>query len=94
MNGMAPKMQASIQQPVTMQQPSSILMFSCGFVAMMAKTPQSNVAMPEKAKGSKPSSMLFLNDIYAAKNISMATPIREKPVYRMVIFHFFMGRRF
>ena len=77
--GMAPKTQAAIQQPVTMQQPSSMLMFSCGWVLMMAKKPHIVAAIAEKTKGSKLSSLSFLKAMKAAKYIRSETPIREKP---------------
>ena len=76
---MAPKMHATIQHPVTMQNPSSMPIFSCGFVVMMAKKPLRSADMPEKTKGLKLSSMSFLKAMNAEINISIATPIKEKP---------------
>jgi hypothetical protein len=46
---------------------------------MMAKNPLRSAAMPEKTKGSTLSSMSFLKAMNAEINISMATPIKEKP---------------
>jgi len=69
-------------------------MFSCGFVVMMAKKPQRSETMAEKTKGSKLSSMSFLNAMNADRNISIATPIKEKPAYRKVVFHLFIFCRF
>ena len=72
-------MQAAIQQPVTMRKPSSMVIFSWGLVPMMAKKPLRSEAMPEKTKGSKLSSISFLKAMNAEINISIATPIKEKP---------------
>ena len=72
-------MQAANQHPVTMRKPSSTLMFSCGFVVIMAKKPLRSAAMPEKTKGLKLSSISFLKAMNAEINISKATPIKEKP---------------
>lgn len=77
--GKAPKTQAATQQPVTMRKPSSTVIFSCGFVVMMAKKPLRSETMPEKTKGLKLSSMPFLKAMNAEINMSKATPIKEKP---------------
>ena len=79
MKGMAPKKQAPIQQPVTMRNPSSIPMFSCGWVMMMAKKPHKVAAIAEKISGSKLSSLSFRKAMSAAKYIMSETQIKENP---------------